>query len=472
MESHQKLVVGEIERVGTKITVPPEMPLETAMLVIHQKMEYEKLVIERRAEFESHPYEVAHAFGMAIREVCGTLLGKPIQTFFGEEPPQEVSIEVAPDQYVAVLWGRIVFPFNPKNGFFHTGFARKSTGEVIGVCAGQFPQKYQPVWERIISLTGQLLRTESLFRGRTLRVRFTDRDGDALPVADIKAWDVAGMDASHIVFSHELEESIEDHILTPIRHRDECAAAGTPFKRGILLTGPYGTGKTLLAGSVAKEAAQHGITVLYIENVKELPQAIRMAAQLAPAIVFGEDIDRVTDGARDHEIDVLLNTLDGIDTKTLPVMTILTSNYPDKIYKGMVRPGRIDVALNILPPDSEAAQRLVKTYLGSMFNDKNGDLEEMGNALAGLIPAVIREICERSKLSSISRLGTVPTDSSINADDVLRASAGMKNQIALLQAKPEEKQPFRELGESFQRLVDAAEMLDKPAVQELIREYL
>jgi transitional endoplasmic reticulum ATPase len=466
-ESEKKVVVGEVVRQGSAIVVPPDMLMENAVRILQQKMEYEEQIVERAVVFEMHPYEVAHAFGQAITEICGYTLGKSTWSMWeGEQPPKEVSIEVEPGKFVNVPWGAIQFPFG---GELRAHYQRQETGEVFGACLGTFRQKYSHIWEKIIAATRRILESESLFRGKTLRVQFS-ANGSRLNVPNVKAWDVSKVDTSHLVFSQELEASIEDHIRTPIRHRELCAAAGTPFKRGVLLIGPYGTGKTLLGASVAREAAAHGVTVIYIEDVSDLAEAIRMAARLAPAIVFGEDIDRVTDGVRDHAVDQLLNTLDGIDTKNFPVMTILTSNYPDKIYKGMIRPGRIDVALNILPPDSEAAQRLVKTYLGEMFDDKNGDLEEMGNALAGMIPAVIREICERSKLSAISRTAKLPGPKGINADDVLRSSRSMKNQIELLAAEPEQPSRVAEFVRLAETAVNGLEILQRPEIREFIEE--
>jgi len=465
MSEDKKVVVGTVVRQGTAVTVPPDMTLGDAVVVLQQRQAMEEQIVSRSVEFPMHPFEVAHAFGQAIEDVCGTLMGKTKETLFGPRPPHKISIEVEPGKFTSIIWGAIIFPFSPEEGSLCAGWARSDgDSSVIGQCSGEFRQKYEHIWNRIIAKTREILDAGSLFRGKTLRVNFNGQ------VPDVKAWNVSNVDVSHLVFSQDLEAHIQDHIRTPIQHRELCAEAGVPFKRGILLTGPYGTGKTLLAASVAKEASEHGITVLYIEDAKQLPQAIRMAARLAPAIVFAEDIDRITDGPRTNEVDVLLNTLDGIDTKNFPVMTILTSNYPDKIYKGMIRPGRIDVALHILPPDSEAAQRLVQTYLGAMFDAKNGDLEEMGNALAGMIPAVIREICERSKLSAISRTGHLPTSGGINADDVLRATMGMKNQIELLNAEPPKPDTLDKIKDTAQLVLKALEVLEDPDVREFITE--
>lgn len=428
MPEEKKVVVANIERHGTAVIVPQEMDFASAIEVLSRAAEAEEKKIEQSATMDAHPYDVAWAFGKAIKEVCGYLMGK--ETWFSI--PEFVNVEVAPGEFVQVLWGKMVFPLDPEKGVLMATYQKTANGTAIGKIAGVFKQKYSHVWSQIVAATKVYLQKESLFKGRTLRVRFLDNDGDAYAVPQITPWNVSGMKMEQLVFPAEIAEQVEDHILTPIRYKAECESAGTPFKRGILLAGPYGCGKTLLAGAVANEASQKGMTVIYIENVKELPLAIRMATQLAPAVVFAEDIDRVMGGDRTHEVDVLLNTLDGIDTKNAPVMTVLTSNYPKNIYKGMVRPGRIDVALQIGPPDSAAAAKLVKLYLGDMFADENGDLEEMGNSLQGFIPAVIGEVCQRSKLSYISRTGKRPHAAAINADDVIRATGSMKNQLSLL----------------------------------------
>lgn len=435
-----KVTVAKVERVGEALVVPERMTLKAAIEVLTRQAEYEETKVQLTAEFPYHPYDVAYNFGRAIERETGILMGKATFSFFsGEQPPTSVSVEVAPGEFLQVLWGESVFPFDPQGGSFRTHFNRKPNGTVVGVCIATIKQKYKAVWDRIIKQTRELLATESLFKGKTLKVQFTDPNtGDFYPVPEIKPWDVRNANINQLVFSEELTESIEDHILTPIKFKNVIEQAGTPFKRGVLLAGTYGCGKTLLAKAVAGEASRRGMTVVYIEHVSELPHAIRFAGQLAGsegAVVFAEDVDRITDGERSVDIDTILNTLDGIDTKNLPIMTILTSNYVDRIYKGMVRPGRIDVALQIQPPDAYAAGKLVEMYLGNMLAEND---PQIGETLKGLIPAVIREVAERAKLSHISRTGKVPLPRSITAEDVLRAASGMKNQISLLLTQRDE----------------------------------
>lgn len=445
MAKQEKVPVAKVERFGEAIVIPDRMSLGTAVTVLKAKIEAEEQPMTQSANFEGHPYDVAHAFGLAIEEVCGLLIGKttPGSIFTPPEPPTTISVEVSPGEFVKVQWGRIEFPFEPGAGYFVTSHGRRPDGTVVGVCAGEFKAKYQHVWDKIVARTRELLLTHSIFKGRVLRVGFWDyTKRKPYEVPDIKPWDVSRANVSQLVFSRELEQSIEDHILTPIRHKAMVEAAGTPFKRGVLLAGTYGCGKTLLAAAIAAEAKRHGMTVVYVEHANELPEAIRFASLLAKdgAVVFTEDIDRAADDdERDFSIDTLLNTLDGIDTKNYPIMTILTTNYVQNIYKGMVRPGRVDVALQINPPDADAAVRLLQMYLGDRLDGADARISGVGMALAGHIPAVIREIAERTKLSYISRTKTAPGAGSINSDDILRATASMNNQISLLRSKKAEE---------------------------------
>lgn len=422
----QVLVTAGVVRSGTAITVPEQMALPTAIKVIQSTIDYEDKVIRRTMDFDADPLDVANAFGKAIREICGQALGMDtVAGFFRTNPPTEITTEVAPGEYVKTLWGQIAFPFDPGAGSFETSANQLPSGVYQGRISGTFRQKYEKVWDQIVAATRNYLNNDSMFKGRTLRIRFTDEDGDQSPWPEIRPWDVKNASNAKLVFSKKLEGEIEDHILTPITQYEICRKSGIPFKRGVLLSGKYGTGKTELAAKIAAIASALGMAVIYIENVRELPHAIRFAARLAPAIVFAEDLDRVGQGERDHKMDVLLNTLDGIDTKKFPIMTILTTNYPEKIYEGMVRRGRIDVILEIEAPDAEASVRLVHNYLGEMYFGDDAGEEAMGEALAGMIPADIKEICERSKLSYISRTKQVPAKWSISPDDIIRAAGSM-----------------------------------------------
>jgi SpoVK/Ycf46/Vps4 family AAA+-type ATPase len=86
---------------------------------------------------------------------------------------------------------------------------------------------------------------------------------------------------------------------------------------------------------------------------------LKAARLYAPAVVFYEDVDVLTAEADAERVQQLLEAFDGIRRKGEPVRVVLTSNYPERIHKGLIRPGRIDAAIKIDRPDAGAIRKLV-----------------------------------------------------------------------------------------------------------------
>jgi transitional endoplasmic reticulum ATPase len=177
-------------------------------------------------------------------------------------------------------------------------------------------------------------------------------------------------------------------------------------------------------------------------------------------VVFCEDIDRQVSGDRTEDMDQILNTLDGIDNKSNELIVIFTTNHLENINPAMLRPGRLDVILNIQPPDSEACERLVRKYANGLLS-KETTLTEIGQALAGYTPAIIREVVERAKLFTISRAGKLNT---LSEKDILLAAASMKQQQALLAPKAVENKTWGDLMlEDIRTATDAEQVAKKVA---------
>ncbi len=176
--------------------------------------------------------------------------------------------------------------------------------------------------------------------------------------------------------------------------------ARIPLKRGILLEGPYGCGKTMSANVTSKICIENGWTFILLDDVGALKDALLFAQRYAPAVVFSEDIDRVIE-QRDDRGNDLLNTIDGILAKDSQVITVLTTNFVEKLDKAMLRPGRLDAVISLRAPDADSVQRLVNIYARGLLADGE-NLIAVGEALAGNIPATIREVVERSKLAMMS----------------------------------------------------------------------
>ena len=129
---------------------------------------------------------------------------------------------------------------------------------------------------------------------------------------------------------------------------------------------------------------------------------------------------------------MILNTIDGIDSKTSEIMVCLTTNHVNKLNRAMMRPGRLDAVIEIERPDAESVARLCRNYCGALL-DADEDLDEPAAILAGQTAAVVREVCERSKMGAIARTGKAD---SVSASDLATSANGMRAQLDLMDAKP------------------------------------
>lgn len=420
-----KVHVAEVVRHGEKLVIPEKMELRHALDVIMRKMDEEEQVIEVSETINAFPWEGALAFKKALEQMFGSSLMADTPSFFGRNPPSMISIATGVDTVEQAPWGRFPFPLD-KDGYLQTTYAFDNDRIVFRV-AGQLKRKWLPNVAALCELTRKFIAQESIYRGKAVRLGFDE----ALPTP--KFVDLRSVNTDEMVYTRELTQLIEANIMTPIRHADACRAAGIPLKRGALLAGPYGTGKSLLARSVARVGTDHGWTFIYIESADELPKAIRFAEMYQPAIIFAEDIDRAVTGERTEEMDTILNTLDGIDSKNTELMVVLTTNHLDQVNRAMLRPGRLDVILNITAPDAEAVERLIAMYARGRLEDGT-DITGAAKLLAGYTPAIIREVVERAKLSSISRTGDA--NAPVSGGDIEVSAATMVQQQELLKPAP------------------------------------
>lgn len=437
----------DIVREGTQIILPPGMTFDEGITWLTRKKEADEKEIAIMEIVDAIPLEGAYAFKRALDRVYGFTALVNTPGFFGSNPPVMIGVEVEAGRTEQVPWGRLSVP--NVAGYFETGITMKD-GQFKFVIQGKTKQKYKAAVEKLAALTRDIAKDESIYKGKAIRVKFPDPE-------DVKEGSVSPLDnqpkfltLDHVVeedliFPEKVQNLVETAIFVPIEKRERCLAEGVPFKRGILLEGPWGTGKTLTADVTAKKATRHGITFIYLENVKDLEAGLRFANLYAPAVVFAEDIDQVgKDDRHDEEspLNTILNTIDGVDMKNSQIMVVLTTNYINEIEQGLLRPGRIDTVVPVRAPDAAAASKLVALYArGRLAPGTN--LASVGKKLEGQIPAVIREVVERSKLEAIGRLSD-DEELALTARDLERATDSMLTHLELLRPKAKDSRSERE----------------------------
>jgi transitional endoplasmic reticulum ATPase len=420
-----------VEHSGKAIILPADpaaMTLDLAIETLERKREEENKVVELVEPIEAFPWDGAQAFFKAMRVLFGwgQAVKTPPKHFFdpGSEP-KVISVECGYKETMEVMWGSFRLPGIKGELECETTM---QDGRLIFCLQGQVRRKYLPQIRELFELTRKLVDTDSIYRGKAFKL-VCDAKGNINWGSQPKFLNTKAIRPEELIFSDELSRQVEINLFTPVRHTEFCKRTGIPLKRGVLLEGPYGTGKTLTATVAAKICEEYNWTFIHIENGNALKTALEFAKLYQPAMVFCEDIDRVTGGDRNAFMDMILNTLDGVTGKDMEIVTVLTTNNIDGINPAMLRPGRLDAVIPLRAPDEKAAQALIKLYARGRLQ-KDADLSGAGKALEGQIPAVIREVVERAKLYAISREQSEKIH--FNGIDIELAAKGMTEHLAVL----------------------------------------
>ncbi len=438
----------QIEHAGSQIILPESptpMSLGTAIETLTRKKAEEEQTISVAEQIDAFPKDGAVAFQKAMQQMFGWASAVPTPGFFGSRPPQTLDVEVGVNERISVVWGRFELP--GIEGYLECAVSRTEAGPRFRL-QGEIKRKDFATIRQLAETTREIVARESIYRVKAISLSVDDK-GDVDWDDGISFVDVSGVDADDLVLTEANRRQIEASLWTPIERSEVCRRHGIPLKRGILLEGRYGTGKTMTSNITAQKALANGWTFLTIDRVAGLDDALDFAAKYQPCVIFAEDIDRIVSGSeRTIDIDDVLNTVDGIGSKGTEIMVVLTTNHIETINRAMLRPGRLDAVISVEPPDAEAARRLLRRY-GRTVISQDDPLQAAGEALAGQIPAVIRECVERAKLYAISRAQGEPRG--ITDEDIAAAATDMQPHIALLQQSVEEKRD-----PSLRDLIDAA----------------
>lgn len=389
----ERLLRGNVAivRTGEQIIIPEDMEYAEAREWLTRREKEEDQMSAIHVVIDAFPLEGAYALAEVLKRKYG---------FVAVKWSTLVDIEVGVGQAAQVPWG--VFEIPGIAGSIEPDITFKD-GRLQFVLGGKVKNKHKAEIAALVKDVRTQLSTASIYRGHALRIQFAEDPSQLDPRDGPKFIDTASVNADELVFSKDIERIVRTTLFTPIERTEECRKYGVPLKRGVLLEGPYGVGKTLTANVVAKKCVENRWTFIALKDVKQLAHAIEFAKQYQPAVIFAEDIDRVVKGERTTGMDEILNTIDGVGGKANEIFVVLTTNDVNAINRAMLRPGRLDAVVTVEPPDAAACARLIKLYARGLL-DEADDFSKAAALLDGKIPSVIREVVERSKLAAIGRM--------------------------------------------------------------------
>jgi hypothetical protein len=213
-----------------------------------------------------------------------------------------------------------------------------------------------------------------------------------------------------LVLPPEVLRTVESQVIGVARQRQRLLASGQHLKRGVLLHGPPGTGKTHTLRYLMSRLADNTVVMLSGNALQLIGQAVSIARALQPAIVIVEDVDLIAEERGMHPgqhplLFELLNEMDGLG-EDADVTFLLTTNRADLLEPALAqRPGRVDQAVELPLPDADGRTRLLELYRGNLKLDKR-DLLPIVEQTQGMTASFFKELLRRAAL--ISAEGTDP----------------------------------------------------------------
>lgn len=230
------------------------------------------------------------------------------------------------------------------------------------------------------------------------------------------------MSSDELILPAETFEDLRRQVVGVARNSARLRTAGQHLKRGLLLYGPPGVGKTHSVRYLVSELVDTTVVELTGESLHGIREACSVARALQPSMIVIEDVDLIAEersryGGETPLLFTLLNEMDGLD-EDADVVFLLTTNRADLLEPALAsRPGRVDQAVHIEVPDRESRRRLVELYRSTLDVDLSR-VDAVLDRTDGVTASFLKELLRRSAVVAADRDESIENALKVTADDL------------------------------------------------------
>ena len=246
-----------------------------------------------------------------------------------------------------------------------------------------------------------------------------------------------------------VREELLTAIVEPIRNPEKYKRVGITAPTGVLLWGPPGCGKTLLAKAVANESRANFISVkgpeLLNKYVGESERAVRQvfvrARSSIPCVIFFDELDALVPKRDDtlsessaRVVNTLLTELDGLSNRQ-GIYVIAATNRPDIIDEAMLRPGRLETLLFVDLPEAAERVEILQTLSRNLSIPYSDEIANVARDCEGFSGADLESLLRRAGYAAIKRNDTIQLEDFLIARQIVRPSVGDRRKYDRLKAQ-------------------------------------
>ncbi|MHA1937193.1 MAG: CDC48 family AAA ATPase [Candidatus Thorarchaeota archaeon] len=230
-----------------------------------------------------------------------------------------------------------------------------------------------------------------------------------IEVPNVRWTDVGGLD--------KVKEKLIEVVEWPLKKPESFTRIGIEPPKGVLIFGPPGCGKTLLAKAVATESQANFISVKgpellskwVGESEKAVREVFRKARTAAPAIIFFDELDSIApsrgrisgdSNVTERMVSQLLTEMDGLESMK-DLVVLAATNRPDLIDRALLRKGRFDRWVYIPPPTAKGREAIFEIYLDRMPLDKDVKIKKLVEATENFVGGDIENLCKEAGMHAL-----------------------------------------------------------------------